>query len=684
MRRRSGILVALSVASGTLFMAACGAGESGPPDRARDSAAWQAVPAGPLGPREGALGLWTGREVLLIGGSNAPPCPPNASCIPPDVPPLADGAAFDPETGAWRKIADSPVPFEWAQGIVVGTTAYLWVPGSIGRPKADVAFLAYRAEENRWQQLPLPPGDPDLFHGIMQAGDQIVAYAYSDEQGEQPDVLFDPGTSAWKELPPDPLSPSFDRSMAWSGRELVLFDHELVPNPGSEKPALTRAAALDLETGTWRPLPDSRILATGPWVLSNGRLVNPVLGGADGGEVENWGRTYPYGGIFDPESGEWSPLPDPPDGEEDWGSGVLTESGGHYYGHRGWILDTATNEWIELPPLDADEHVTGRSVVSAGDGLLVFGGARWSGLDGTLLDDAWMWLPRASPNSHGSDRNADSGASTSPSSTPSSSTSSESSVSVPDVVGLGESEAVRALGASGLVANVRYAYDAPRTGKVLHSDPEAGNELRANSAIVLSIALGPRLPTPGQEDEMDIHPLGSVVQDHPEVFVGLYRDAAGVPHVVFGPGVDPETWDERLRAAAERLHYPREGVGYRPDMCSRDLKTLRAMQDEIAPAGRATKWWTKNERLAFGVEVHPETCTVRVESDLLTPDDIEALVNRYNTAISFDTTECAHPVLLQNGRSIRPRGPGSRATAGHAESSESTRLIGNTRPASAV
>jgi hypothetical protein len=55
---------------------------------------------------------------------------------------------------------------------------------------------------------------------------------------------------SWSELPADPLSPSFDRSMAWSGRQLILFDHELVPNPGAEKPALTRVAALDLEAGS--------------------------------------------------------------------------------------------------------------------------------------------------------------------------------------------------------------------------------------------------------------------------------------------------------------------------------------------------------------------------------------------------------------------------------------------------
>jgi hypothetical protein len=306
-------------------------------------------------------------------------------------------------------------------------TAYLWVPGSPGRPDADAGFLAYHIEKDRWEELPLPPGDLGWLHGIVQAGERIVAYRGSDEQGEQPDFVFDPATSSWSELPPDPLSPWFDRSMAWSGRELLLFEHELVPNPGSEKPALTRAAALDLESGSWRRLPDSEILATGPWVPDDGRLINPALGGADGGE-NTWGRTYTYGGILDAASGEWSALPNPPGGEEDFGSGLLTPAGGYYFGYRGWVLDTSDNTWIEIPPLDTGELVTGRTVVAAGTDLLVFGGTRWKAknVDATLLADAWVWSPRASSSdsSHGSATSA--------------SQSSAGSVSVPDLVGMSE------------------------------------------------------------------------------------------------------------------------------------------------------------------------------------------------------------------------------------------------------
>jgi hypothetical protein len=399
MRRWFRRLVALAIAAAALVVAACGEDESPPQERGGgSSAAWRKMPAGPLSPREGALGLWTGHEVLLIGGSDARPCPPNAECAVPDVPPLADGAAFDPRTREWHKIADAPVPVEWAQGLVVGTTAYLWIPDNPARPDAEPGFLAYDIERNRWEELPLPPGNLEWLQGIVQAGERIVAYRGSDEQGERPDFLFDPARSSWSELPPDPLSPSFDRSMAWSGRELLLFEHKLVPNPGAEEPALTRAAALDLESASWRRLPDSEMLTTAPWVPDGNRLVNPTLGGADGGGVGNWGRSFPNGGILDADSGTWSPLPDPPGGDEEWASGVLTESGGQYFAYRGWILETSDNAWIEIPPLDTGELVTGRTVVAAQNDLLVFGGARWkaNSVDATLLADAWAWSPRES------------------------------------------------------------------------------------------------------------------------------------------------------------------------------------------------------------------------------------------------------------------------------------------------
>ena len=166
--------------------------------------------------------------------------------------------------------------------------------------------------------------------------------------------------------------------MTWSGRELVLFDHELVPNPGSEGPIAVRTAVFSFKTGSWRRLPDRVIEGGGPWVAVDGRLISPD------------------GGILDVARGQWSQLPGGPDGGNSFGSGVLTESRGHYFAPSGWVLDVRTEKWIEVPRLGDRDHVQqGRTVVSAGRDLVVFGGALWreNKFEATLLDEAWIWSP---------------------------------------------------------------------------------------------------------------------------------------------------------------------------------------------------------------------------------------------------------------------------------------------------
>ena len=80
-------------------------------------------------------------------------------------------------------------------------------------------------------------------------------------------------------------------------------------------------------------------------------------------------------------------------------------------------------------------------------------------------------------------------------------------------------------------------------------------ELRSTSfRSCSSTSLVPPHPPPvAPEQETEIAPLGRLVADHPNVFVGLYRDGAGVAHVVFGAGADPAQWADRLREAASGI-----------------------------------------------------------------------------------------------------------------------------------
>jgi hypothetical protein len=127
---------------------------------------------------------------------------------------------------------------------------------------------------------------------LVAAGDLVVAYRSTNERGaNDQDLVYDSALRAWRDLPRDPLAPSFDRSMVWTGRELVLLALDLVDNPGAEEPSLYRAAAFTFASRSWRRLPDSEVVGGWPtWVAVDDLVVNAATGGADGGETNRWGR----------------------------------------------------------------------------------------------------------------------------------------------------------------------------------------------------------------------------------------------------------------------------------------------------------------------------------------------------------------------------------------------------------
>jgi hypothetical protein len=381
--------VVLLVAAAGVAWVVTGAGRS---KTAEAAGSWRKAPPAPLSPREHAVGAWTGREALIVGGSDAPPCPPGASCGRQRTPPLRDGAAYDPRTRSWRRIAEAPVGFDFADSAVVGRTVFVATPGSDARPGAPSAVLAYRVETDRWRRLPSPP-HPRGNYTLVAAGDRLVVYDRGGGRRDAPGYVLTRAGGSWRPLPPDPLPRTTPQSMAWTGRELVLFGSAPVGR-GATKPPLARAAALSLGAGRWRRLPDSDTILYGYyWVRAGSRLIDPALG--DGGDEYRWGR--PRGGILDPERRTWSDLPNPPEARPfEFGVGVLTRARGHYFSPHGWILDAASDRWIEIPRLGPNRlHVGGRTVVSAGRDLLVFGGARFDrrNPDGRLLDAAWIWSP---------------------------------------------------------------------------------------------------------------------------------------------------------------------------------------------------------------------------------------------------------------------------------------------------
>lgn len=379
---------------------------------------WRPIPEGPLSPRVLAFSVWTGEELIIAGGYDDDPClrshdnwggggGSSALCFAIKSV-VTDGAAFDPQEGTWRKIAEPPIPLNRGSASSVVHNGVVYVLAELD----PGAFLAYHPDEDRWEELSKPT---TRFGLLVPAGDKMVLFRYDNTEGNPddwlidpnreiaPDLWFDPRNKEWHVIPPDPLAPSFDRSMVWTGEELVLLGAEVVSQPGSEAPAFLRAAAYDFTTRTWRLLTDSNLVIAGghrAWHLDEGRLINPTLGSADGGETNPYDRPYPYGGILDLETGEWSELPDPPG--DLYVPGALirysADSPDWYLTGYGWLFNPGTGEWRPLPappdnpsiPLTVEQSV----VRFAGPDLVVWGGFLYEEDGyGEMVNTGWMWRP---------------------------------------------------------------------------------------------------------------------------------------------------------------------------------------------------------------------------------------------------------------------------------------------------
>ena len=311
--------------------------------------------------------------------------------MPPDEPPLSDGATYDPELRAWLRIADAPIPLGIESAVVLGDTVYVWLNGSV-EPELNSAFLAYDAANDSWRTLPVPSSTPPVGYRLAAIPEGVVAYLPTEERGASPDQLWEVRSRRWWEVPADPLRPSFDRTMVWTGDELVLVAIELVPSPGSDRPSVYRAASLDPTTGQWRRLADSEIVLWDPtWYWAAGMLVNPSLGSSDGGAVGNWGRSYPHGGMLDPVSGAWSYLPAIPGGGATY-DGISAGGPAFVVSRQGWVLDVSSSMWLPLVRPDGAPD-TGMAAAWVGDRLIIFGGSRWQGGTSDLFNAAWEWLP---------------------------------------------------------------------------------------------------------------------------------------------------------------------------------------------------------------------------------------------------------------------------------------------------
>jgi hypothetical protein len=325
--------------------------------------------------------VWTGAEVVVLGGDVGPACPPTADCVL--TAPSRSGAALDPIRGTWRELRDAPLDIPPSSAAFAGGQVFvdLWAPD-------ERRLVSYDVGADRWVEWDIPG---DLPHMLVGDAERVLFVSNSDENVEQADVVLDVTTGEWSDLPPDPLGASFDRTFTPTPHGLVLTSRELVDNPGAEGPAITRAALYDWDSGRWSRLPDTGQIGGWQWIWTGCRLVAPELGSADGGQIGNWGASYPFGGVIDVPEGEWSPLPGAPDPSVDpWIGSAM--GGGRFAAVGGYVYDDREARWTHLPAPRGAAAEPGPAIW-AGDRLVVVGGADWSGGEGNRRPETWVYTP---------------------------------------------------------------------------------------------------------------------------------------------------------------------------------------------------------------------------------------------------------------------------------------------------
>lgn len=372
-RRRRATLAASASVLAVLVAVGVVAGVMGGPER-------QARPAGrldpgeivkmspsPLGARHGTVGAWTGSELIVVGGTLDPRC---RGEIGDESCPVADpvwergGAAYDPDTDTWRRIADAPEPIgqpqaaRWGDEVVVVTRPEFSQTGG-SRP---VFTLAYDPGADTWRTVTERTPEVEATQPIVTDEGLVFPSSFQDDLSPDfRDRLLDPDRGTWTTLPRDPFASSESRSLAWDGKRLWLMSATAEAYTAPDARFRARIAVLEggLRNGTWRVVEQrTPVIGYQSIAWSDGRLLIAP-------------DAFNPGQVYDVRTGTFTSVPRPADNDGCPFSGI----------HAAGVDD----DWV----VSADDATLmspeGRTAVVPPCGSLLPDFAVWAG------EDLLMW-----------------------------------------------------------------------------------------------------------------------------------------------------------------------------------------------------------------------------------------------------------------------------------------------------
>lgn len=349
---------------------------------------WSRLPSVPLDPSAGAGAAWTGAEMVVLSRNvNGPPSASNA-------------AAYDPDAGRWRQIAQYPGPGFPARGVVwTGRELLVWETvrrtgtGLIEGERSE--GFAYRPDRDEWRQLPDAPLPPILNPTALWTGFEMIVWGGTLRVPSVEDLVgvvtaegaaFNPQLEQWRSLSPAPLRARTDHSTAWTGQELIVWGG----SSGSAEPQMEifgDGAAYDPRMDRWRSLPPAPV---------GSRYAHEAIWTGD--EMLAWGGITATGtssteaAAYRPGQNQWRRLADTPFGRTH-GQTLWTGSKGVSALAAGTTVEDLADLVTYDPASDTWDPVRGRRVAS---GVTV-----WTGTELLAVGQdpegkgptAWTWRP---------------------------------------------------------------------------------------------------------------------------------------------------------------------------------------------------------------------------------------------------------------------------------------------------
>lgn len=352
---------------------------------AKNVGAWREVASSPLSPRWSSVAMWTGSEALFIGGNTDESCTARTICHG-----VRDGAAYNPASNTWRRIADAPFDVSWGWSAQIGDQTFL---------QSEEGWWVYDASDDEWSQIPDPPGVKNV-GSVTGANGTLYVVGFG---AKGPIRAYDAVTKAWSTVPPSPFQPGLmGRFLVGTPEGLMVMGVEPSDEPESpEDGSVFIAESFDGDAWT-RLEPSGQKAFLCCWIWTGERLVHlerlPVYGGED----QTKGVRFAGGMTLDTGNGEWGYLAESPQdaqGTDTWRLYAWNDADhpSPLAAVNGYVYDDRDMSWARLSrPVQAPEAET--AAVWADGRLIAFGGANFgAGEDENTgsTNRTWVYTPRA-------------------------------------------------------------------------------------------------------------------------------------------------------------------------------------------------------------------------------------------------------------------------------------------------